>query len=625
MRKIFAALLLFSAISLQLFSQDLSKEHFENGLRKMQANGELRWEGNIIIVYVSKADLPFYKELYTNMLKNTPQAATYTIAFQLKDKEGKIGKTNVKDLILIHEVPGAPLSQIEEDQQFFTKGRFVLKTEGDYRYLFSEYRQGTVPLPFVTVQPFYSDTARQFWTFEPEPGGYYKIKNGAGKYLEVHGTALSQTLSTMDKRVSDGQLWQLIYTQNDNYHIVSKSGNYLSFFENNRPDANALSAKVNTQAPFENNVHFRWQMIKVTDEDAVFTGFSPSTHGFRFINAFAGEDFIRWGGLCGGMSYAALDYYYHQVTTPTQSWIPANATALQSYIWNRQQHSMWDVHEKWSELDVNVGGSRTSEYFYWGTQGFGGGRLQEFKEEINASHAVPLGLYGSTGNIGVYGRGGGKHVVVGYGYAMGRYKGDHRGHQQDYKMYIWNPNNRNVKSRLIPNIAGLCYFELETGYTWHSYFVNRERANSHTPPLIPQFPERQPEGSIGHLYAEFSTGGDDLRSDSKLDLTINYTDGSQQHFTNINNSARWTDMGMQGVHLALNRNIRRSDIRSFLFVVHRGFNHPLGMDNWNLDRVSVSTGNGGIILADSERARRSDYPFYRFTAQQNELTLETLR
>src|ERR1035441_122828 len=43
------------------------------------------------------------------------------------------------------------------------------------------------------------------------------------------------------------------------------------------------------------------------------TNFSPAEHGFKFNNQFV-NDFIpaldyRTGGLCGGMSYAALDYY----------------------------------------------------------------------------------------------------------------------------------------------------------------------------------------------------------------------------------------------------------------------------------------------------------------------------
>src|SRR5262249_27597090 len=48
--------------------------------------------------------------------------------------------------------------------------------------------------------------------------------------------------------------------------------------------------------------------------------FSPAQHGFRFVNAF-NNDFIpaldiRTNGLCGGMSYAALDYYFARMPIP---------------------------------------------------------------------------------------------------------------------------------------------------------------------------------------------------------------------------------------------------------------------------------------------------------------------
>jgi hypothetical protein len=46
------------------------------------------------------------------------------------------------------------------------------------------------------------------------------------------------------------------------------------------------------------------------------TEFDPAVHGFAFVNTFETTPFsapglseIRFGGLCGGMSYAALDHF----------------------------------------------------------------------------------------------------------------------------------------------------------------------------------------------------------------------------------------------------------------------------------------------------------------------------
>jgi hypothetical protein len=67
------------------------------------------------------------------------------------------------------------------------------------------------------------------------------------------------------------------------------------------------------------------------------TSLDPTTIGFVFVNTFA-NSFIgppvnmTTGGLCGGMSYAALDYYNAKLQTPQQNFRPANGTALQQYL-----------------------------------------------------------------------------------------------------------------------------------------------------------------------------------------------------------------------------------------------------------------------------------------------------
>ena len=65
----------------------------------------------------------------------------------------------------------------------------------------------------------------------------------------------------------------------------------------------------------------------------------PMEHGFRFENTFksAGVADVTVGGLCGGMSYAALD-----VTSLTSNLV------------------------KWAEVEVNPGGAGNLEFFNWG-------------------------------------------------------------------------------------------------------------------------------------------------------------------------------------------------------------------------------------------------------------------
>jgi hypothetical protein len=367
----------------------------------------------------------------------------------------------------------------------------------------------------------------------------------------------------------------------------------------------------------DNSSFQKWQLIKMTDDRRRMTSFSPERDGFRFINTFNGEDFIRWGGLCGGMIYTVLDYFRNRIPVPTQSYTPANATPLQSYIYQRQQHSMSNVNEKWSELEVAYR-VRTGEIFRWGIQGYGGGRLEELKNAIDAGRSVPIGLFGGEAPS-IDGGSGGNHVVLAVGYTMGRYTGDFTGYPGEYKIFAYNPNEGNRMTTLVPNMDGQCYFEVESGKVWRTYFVNTRYDNEHTPPRdIPNFPEGEPEGSIRHLYAWFNTGGDDLRGDNmhggdNVSITVQYTDGTTQSFPNVNNGKRWVDNSYQTVHLELNRPVRKSDIRYFMLTTSFG-SDMLFSDDWNLDGFKVTNGAGGITFAESI-ALRGSYIF-RFSGDQ---------
>src|SRR5690242_7225179 len=70
---------------------------------------------------------------------------------------------------------------------------------------------------------------------------------------------------------------------------------------------------------------------------SVTTSFSPSRNGFPFINhpGVKRESLLGpvFAGLCGGMSYAALDYYYARST-------PATA-GIDSFLLLRDAQSMF--------------------------------------------------------------------------------------------------------------------------------------------------------------------------------------------------------------------------------------------------------------------------------------------
>jgi hypothetical protein len=85
---------------------------------------------------------------------------------------------------------------------------------------------------------------------------------------------------------------------------------------------------------------------------SIRTDFLPQDHGFRFINRFEFSfDFelplagtIDLGrivyGLCGGMSFAALDYFHTGRSVPDQAAVPDEGSTLYRYLWDRQLDSL---------------------------------------------------------------------------------------------------------------------------------------------------------------------------------------------------------------------------------------------------------------------------------------------
>lgn len=495
------------------------------------------------------------------------------------------------------------------DELYLSNGSFVIRTARDYRYL--TYFNPDSPDGRVAVIWEYTDRPiQQFWNFILQPGGFYKIKSLSGLYLMSTITTGGGYITDIRAgENTDNFLWQLEESGDGYYYVRSKEGIYLELNVSPVTDGSLISMSANTNG----SANKKWHLIKMSNDQRKITSFIPERDGFRFVNTFNGEDVIKWGGLCGGMVYAAMDYFRTGIPIPIQTYTPANATTLQSYIFQRQQHSMWNVNEKWSELEVAYR-VRTGEIYRWGIQGFGGGRLEELKNAIDANRSVPIGLFG--GEVpGINNRSGGNHVMLAVGYSLGRYRGDFAGQIGDFKILAYDPNERNRIVTLVPDITGQCFFEVESGLAWRTYFVNNKYDNEHNPPGgITNFPEREPEGSIRHLYAEFRTGGDDLRGNNdNVSITISYRDGSTQHFGNVNERARWIYNSTQTVHLGLNRPVRKSDILHF--TITTTFGDGFDSDDWNLDGFIVTSGFGGIEFARSV-ARSGSYIF-RFSGDQH--------
>ena len=273
------------------------------------------------------------------------------------------------------------------------------------------------------------------------------------------------------------------------------------------------------------------------------TTFDPAKHGFKFVNDFqtqiqiAGLNGPRFGGLCGGMVYASLDYYKNNLPIPSQTHRPTSGSTLHQYILNRQTNStLLNVNgtsnaDKWSELILNPFGWRSSEFFNWGLQGSNGGRIQELVEMMSTGNPVPLGLFkAGSGGIGPH------HQVLAIGYDMGRYKGDLGNYKEDFKIFIYDPNHPAETLTLRANAANQSYYyEQYPGENWMTYFVDKKYTVSR-PPVI-QTTTLPNDGLVRQLVLEIRTGGDDLRGgNDNVNAIVKYADGTSDVYENINNS-----------------------------------------------------------------------------------------
>jgi hypothetical protein len=349
----------------------------------------------------------------------------------------------------------------------------------------------------------------------------------------------------------------------------------------------------------------------------VNTEFRPQTHGFAFANQFKIplQMFdITWAGLCGGMAYTALDYYFNRLPVPTQRYMPSPTHPMHRYLFQRQLQSLEANKDKWLELAVNPGGARNREFFNWGLQ-VGSGRLGELRRQIDAGRPVVIGLWECGGDCGcrecVK-----SHQVVAIGYDLGRYYGDLSRYPQDVRIFVYDPNYPGQIKTLRADVHNAYYYyetpdgKQDPKNRWRAYFVDlRYRAQR---PSIPSAPAPRNE-----VWAIFKTGGDDLRGgNDNVHLVLLLRDGRQIRFENVNERQRWIDHSVNHVARALPDDLRSGDVVAVR--IETTFGGGLGGDNWNLDWLIVNVRYG--VNADWQPVffgeGKEGKPLFRFTGDQ---------
>lgn len=341
----------------------------------------------------------------------------------------------------------------------------------------------------------------------------------------------------------------------------------------------------------------------------VRTRFDPRRDGFHFVNSFK-NDFIpalniRTSGLCGGMDYAALDFFFAHRPIPRQDYRPANGTPLHKLLYDRQVRSIESNLTEWADLRTNPGGARNVELFRRGLDGRRGHPLQRLRAFIDRGTPVVLDMKGAPGT--------GDHQVIAIGYNAGRYRGAFGPYQDDVRIYVYDPNHPDTTMTLVPDTVHHVYHYVGShADQWRSYFVDAQY-RPRTPPRIPDpvFPH---DGRIHALLLHVDTGGDDLRGGSaNLDLEVDLVGGGRQVYRNINRSARWLPRYDQYVRVVLTHPLERRQIRRL--VLRDTFHSGIGHDRWMMRSLQADA------VIDNARERIAQAGSKYFTVADRELSI----
>ena len=204
-----------------------------------------------------------------------------------------------------------------------------------------------------------------------------------------------------------------------------------------------------------------------SDTTRVKTLFVPNLHGFHFGNNFTNVliDYgsIRWTtqGRCGGMAFAALDYFKNDMPVPAYKGTLSVNTPLADYIYNRLIDSFISNGMKFIEWTIMKGD-------YKGVLGEGVPQLtrtEEFPKLMNAlkNGPVALGLVKAKNLTDI---GSGNHQVVAYGADL-----DNNNGKMTVYLYDNNYPDKTVTLTAFPTDQYFTLVRPDKFEAWRGFFV----------------------------------------------------------------------------------------------------------------------------------------------------------
>ncbi len=197
----------------------------------------------------------------------------------------------------------------------------------------------------------------------------------------------------------------------------------------------------------------------------------------HFVNSFRDSTFlgIKFGGLCGGMSYTTLDYFFTGAPAPTTTTTPSVVNdPLGKYIYGRQVDSVlgWQGAQFLAMLinpdDADIARQTQTSF-------------REFRAAIDAGTPVPIGLIPSPWTLDVT-KITRAHQVVGRGYSVGE--------DGSKTVHIWDSNYPNDTDTMLYQALGAEHWvEISGGSRnrglWRGFFVESAYAAKQPPLFTP--------------------------------------------------------------------------------------------------------------------------------------------
>ena len=398
-----------------------------------------------------------------------------------------------------------------------------------------------------------------------------------------------------------------------------------------------------------------------TNTATVKVSFDPKEHGFHFPNKFVnrvatipGYGDVPTRGRCGGMAYAALDYYFAGIPIPSYtganfapSRVPPDSHWLADYIYIRLMNSFFTpAASKFIEW------TKQSDHETWFLKGVARWTKEEefpkLRQRIDSGTPVALGLVGATqlANIGNK-----NHQVVAYGYDFAPDTGFMR-------VYVYD-NNSPDQEVTLTSTPGNPHWDASNDYDiddvpppWRGFFVH-DYSPAHPPvyttaPPPPKLALKYEDTiKLGHLWT-----GRTLHSHA-LNYGHPHTSGQQQvtAFEGADDNDLWRVNGPDGQaeDYRAGQPVRHGDIVRLQHALtgknlhsHGGFPSPVtgqqevtcfgengigdGNDNWRVEVEGGGTWDAGkrmrLIHVNTDHALHSHEGFSHpeWTTGQQEVT-----